>query len=258
MGSARAAIALPARSVPAAMRARQGVVEFGVRALPLSYLPEVAYLSVSEFPFEDLLTAGAGIPIVWLAGYLDLPIMPGAGRGREVHGSTAPRSHLECSAADSAAIFGIASVVILGVVSVVIVCVIPHLVVLVLLELGHPPDFELNLQVLPDLLYTGLATSLRGKGSCEQRHFGRGVFGDRPEEACAQDRQDQERGCRRGPVPPSGAARDLISHLRQQVPLERRRRLIGGQPMKKVVGLPRETELTSTPRALQQVALQLA
>src|SRR5215212_6265706 len=151
--------------------------------------------SVPEFSFENLLAAGAGLPVVGLAGYLDLRVFSGNGRSREVHGGTAPRSRPESPAADSAAIFG----------------VVPHLVVLVLLEFGHVPHLELDLQVLSDLVHPNLTTSLRSQGRSSQGHTGRGIIRDRSEEASAQNRDDRQRGSRRDPEPPraSGAGRAL-------------------------------------------------
>ena len=57
-----------------------------------------------------------------VAGYLDLRVIPGAGRSRETHTRLALRSRLEGSAADSGAIFS----------------VVPRLVVLVSLAQQRP------------------------------------------------------------------------------------------------------------------------
>src|SRR5918997_1713922 len=82
--------------------------------------------SVPEIPFQNRLPAGGGIPVVGLAGHLDLRVVPGVEWGREVHDCLALRCRPEGSAADSPA-----TVLLLG--------VVPHLVVLVLPEFGQVP-----------------------------------------------------------------------------------------------------------------------
>src|SRR5919112_3604879 len=114
---------------------------------------------------QHLVPSCRGVPIVGLAGYLDLRVGSSARRGREVHGRPAPRSRSEGSAAYPATILG----------------VVPHLVILVLFKFGHAPNFQLHLQVLSDDFPTNHATGLRGQGGCRERHTLRWAVDDRPE-----------------------------------------------------------------------------
>src|SRR5919112_4626621 len=175
---------------------------------------ESANLGAWEFPLQNLLTAGLRVSVVRLACDLDLWVVPSGRRGREVHGCPALRPCPEGSAADSITIFG----------------VVPHLVVLVLLEFGHLPNLQRHLEVLSILLNLDLPASIGGqRRSGGQRHTGRGVTRDLPENADAQERDNHQRG-RRDPEPPSaaGAGWHLIPYLRQHLALQLCRRLIGG------------------------------
>src|SRR5919112_617981 len=174
---------------------------------------ESAGLGASEFPLQNLLTAGLRVSVVRLACDFDLWVVPSSGRGREVHGCTAVRTYTEGSAADSITIFG----------------VVPHLVVLVLLEFGHLPNLQRHLEVLSILLNLDLPASIGGQRRSGERHTSRGVAEDCTENADAQDHDNHQRG-RRDPEPPSaaGAGWHLTPHLRQHTVLQLCRRLIGG------------------------------